>query len=494
MLDYSKLETTKAEPEAASMIETFRAVGYNVGTAIADIIDNSISASANNIWVDYEWDGADSKMFITDDGYGMNNAELIQAMKPGSQNPLDKRSPDDLGRFGLGLKTASFSQCRKFCVISKKKEGDLVYWTWDLAFVGLSKGWNLLKYRPDEDVCYETLNKLESGTSVIWWDIDRLTKGSTKSDETSKRRFFENMEASKKHLGMVFHRYIENGLNIYFRDRQIIPWDPFLTGKSGIQTRPEMNFADGQISIQGYILPHRSRLTPEEYEYGKGPQDSWTNHQGFYIYRNDRLLVPGDWLNMFKKEAHCDLCRIKLNMTNDFDREWHIDIKKSQAIPPPEYREKILALAKEARSFAVEVYRHRGKIIKRTLSKDEFIPVWEERVRHGKRFYKLNRKHPIIRDLLERSNGLEKQIENAIKFIEETVPVPLIMIRENETDVIHGKPFEGANHDLVWEIMKAMYVQMINNGYSCEDAKAKIANIEPFDSYLEYIERLEINR
>jgi len=464
MLDYSKLETTKAEPEAASMIETFRAVGYNVGTAIADIIDNSISASASNIWIDYVWDGSDSKIFITDDGYGMNNAALIQAMKPGSQNPLDKRSPDDLGRFGLGLKTASFSQCRKFCVISKKKENGLVYWTWDLDFVGLSKGWNLLKYRPDEDVCYETLNKLESGTSVIWWDIDRLTKGSSKSDETAKRRFFEDMEASKKHLGMVFHRYIENGLNIYFRDRKIVPWDPFLTGKSGIQTRPEMNFDDDQISIQGFILPHRSRL------------------------------VPGDWLNMFKKEAHYDLCRIKLDMTNDFDREWHIDIKKSQAIPPSEYREKILALAKETRSFAVEVYRHRGKIIKRTLSKDEFIPVWEERVRHGKRFYKLNRKHPIIRDLLEHSNGLEKQIENAIKFIEETVPVPLIMIRENETDVIHGKPFEGANHDPVWDIMKAMYVQMVNNGYSYEDAKAKIANIEPFDSYLEYIEHLEINK
>ncbi|MFC1901362.1 ATP-binding protein [Chloroflexota bacterium] len=494
MLEYLNIETTKAEPEAASMIETFRAVGYNVGTAIADIIDNSISARASNIWVDYVWDGSDSKIFITDDGYGMNDAELIQAMKPGSKNPLDKRSPDDLGRFGLGLKTASFSQCRKFCVISKIKESGLVYWTWDLDYVGLSKGWNLLKFRPDGDILYETLNKLESGTSVIWWDIDRLTKGSSESDEVAKRRFFEDMEASKNHLGMVFHSFIENGLNIYFRDRKIVPWDPFMTGKPGIQTRPEMKLDDDQISIQGFILPHRSNLTPEEYEYGKGPQDSWTNHQGFYIYRNDRLLVPGDWLNMFKKEAHYDLCRIKLNMRNDFDREWHIDIKKSQAIPPPEYREKILALAKEARSFAVEVYRHRGKIIKRTLSKDEFIPVWEERVRHGKRFYKLNRKHPIIRNLLKESNELEKLIENAIKFIEETVPVPLIMIRENETDVIHGRPFEGLNHDPVLNVMKEMYIQMVNNGYSGEDAKAKIANIEPFDSYLEYIELLENNK
>jgi signal transduction histidine kinase len=119
MIDYSKLEHTSAEPEACSMIETFRSIGYSIETAIADIIDNSITAGAKNIWIDYDWQGTDTILSIMDDGCGMNDGEIIQAMRPGSTSPLTLRPENDLGRFGLGLKTASFSQCRKFCVISK---------------------------------------------------------------------------------------------------------------------------------------------------------------------------------------------------------------------------------------------------------------------------------------------------------------------------------------------------------------------------------------
>jgi len=116
MIDYSKLETAQAVPEASSMIETFRAIGYSIEAAVADIIDNSVSAEAKNVWVNFEWKGAETYLHIKDDGLGMNNDDLIQAMRPGSKNPLDNRNTKDLGRFGLGLKTASFSQCRKLTV------------------------------------------------------------------------------------------------------------------------------------------------------------------------------------------------------------------------------------------------------------------------------------------------------------------------------------------------------------------------------------------
>src|SRR4051812_24438164 len=116
MIDYSKYQTIQAIPNASSMIETFRAIGYSIETAVADIIDNSISADAKNVWVDFEWKGSVTWLSIKDDGHGMNNDELIQAMRPGSRNPLEDRNAKDLGRFGLGLKTASFSQCRKLSV------------------------------------------------------------------------------------------------------------------------------------------------------------------------------------------------------------------------------------------------------------------------------------------------------------------------------------------------------------------------------------------
>lgn len=489
-MDYSRFLTVKAEPQASSMIETFRAIGYSIETAIADIIDNSISAGAENIWVDYKWDGPDTMLSIVDDGCGMSNEELIQAMRPGSRSPLEVREPSDLGRFGLGLKTASFSQCRKFCVVSTKRGYNPVSWTWDLDFVNQSNEWQLLNYRPSDENLFEKVFDLDSGTAVVWWEIDRLTKDTSTDNEVSKGKFFEVMDSVKNHLGMVFHRFIEDGLNIYFRGRKISAWDPFLIGSSGIQIRPEMDLANGRIVVQGFVLPHRSKLTPEEYNAGKGPKDSWTNHQGFYIYRNKRLLVAGDWLGLFKKEAHYDLCRIKVDITNTLDEEWQIDIKKSQAKPPSPYRDKIIAVAKEARATAVEVYRHKGKITQRKLHKDQFLPVWEERIRHGKRFYKLNRNHPIIKNLIIQSGDLNGDLEEVFRFIEETIPVSTIMIHENENEVSHGLPFEGGSDEYVLNVMKTMYEEMCAEGVTPDMAKARIANIEPFDSYLEYLENL----
>ena len=134
-MDYSNLQKAEATPEAASMIETFRAIGYNLETAIADIIDNSISAKAKNIYINRIWRGDKSIITIKDDGLGMTSEEIIQAMRPGAQNPLSERSETDLGRFGLGLKTASFSQCRKLSVLSKRYETSAAFWTWDLDYV-----------------------------------------------------------------------------------------------------------------------------------------------------------------------------------------------------------------------------------------------------------------------------------------------------------------------------------------------------------------------
>ncbi|MBN2402761.1 MAG: ATP-binding protein [Spirochaetes bacterium] len=492
MINYNNIDTTIAEPVATSMIETFRAIGYSVETAIADIIDNSITAHAENVWIDYIWDGPETMISITDDGHGMDNKELIQAMRPGSRYPLDDREPDDLGRFGLGLKTASFSQCRKFCVISRKRDCEPVYWTWDLDYVcDHSKSWSLIRYKPDNQNLYKKFNENETGTMVIWWDIDRLTKETSTDNEKSKKKFLEVMDSVKKHLGMVFHRYIDEGLNIIFRDRKVSSWDPFMTGIPGVQIRPETRLANDNVIVQGFILPHHSRLTPKEYNYGKGPKDSWTNHQGFYVYRNKRLLVAGDWLGMFKREHHYDLCRMKIELSNNLDNEWRIDIKKSQAKPPAPYRDVIFSIAKEARALAIEIHKHRGKIIKRTLSKDEFFPFWDEYNRHGKRFYRINRNHPIIKTLLDNAGDLKNKVQNALKFAEETVPIPLIMIRENEEENVHGKPFEGISPDPVVKVMKELFINLIKEGYSPEAAKARIISIEPFDSYPQYLHYLE---
>jgi hypothetical protein len=193
---------------------------------------------------------------------------------------------------------------------------------------------------------------------------------------------------------------------------------------------------------------------------------------------------------MFKKEVHYDLCRIRIDLPNNFDEDWQIDIKKSIARPPLKYKDQIISVAKEVRTQALEVYRHKGKVLKRKLSKDEYFPFWEERVRHGKRFYNINRKHPILIELFTRSNELKGDIEKVLQFIEETIPVPKITLQENENIQPHGQPFEGKDHDAIKNAMKSMYQNLIMNGKTDEQAKLFILNIDPFDFYPQYIEQL----
>ena len=149
-------------------------------------------------------------------------------------------------------------------------------------------------------------------------------------------------------------------------------------------------------------------------------------------------------------------------------------------------------MAKESRAKAIEVYRHRGKILKRVHAKDDFHPFWQETRREGKRFYKINREHPLVRDLVGKNHEFTQRIEHLLKFIEETVPVPLIMIRENEnSDAIQqGKPFEGESNKILIYAMNDIFKRFLSDGLSSKEAKARLSNIEPFDSYLEYIERL----
>lgn len=490
MIDYTNIQSTIAEPVASSMIQTFRAIGYSIETAIADILDNSITAGAKNIWIDYNWKGSKTTLSILDDGTGMNNDQLIQALRPGSKNPLEERNIDDLGRFGLGLKTASFSQTRKFTVLSKAKDYKPIFWSWDLDFVNKEQAWKLIRYIPEEEKWIQKLEVLETGTCVVWWDLDRLTKDTTEDNDEDKSKFLGTMDSVKSHLSMVFHRYIQEGLNIFFRNREINSWDPFMIGVDGLQSKPETRFEEGLIRIKGFVLPHRSKLSAEQYRYGKGPRDSWTSHQGFYVYRNRRLLVAGDWLSLFKREVHYDLCRIQIDLPNNFDNDWQIDIKKSIARPPSIYRDQIIALAKEVRNQAVEVYRHKGKVLKRKLASDEYFPLWEERARHGKRFYKINRKHPLLNELLAKAGALKKDIEGVIQFIEETIPVPLITLQESENEKPHGQPFEGIDHNAIKETMQKLFNGFVKSGLSIEKAKARILNTEPYNFYPEYIEFL----
>lgn len=488
MIDYSKYQTASAIPEAASMIETFRAIGYSIEAAIADVIDNSISADSKNIYINFEWKGSETWLYIKDDGHGMNNNELIQAMRPGSQNPLANRSAKDLGRYGLGLKTASFSQCRKLSVISKRETQIPVFWTWDLDFVNQTGKWDLVNYLPENIKFENEMNNLGSGTIVIWNDIDRVVKNLQSDDEKSLDKFLSIMEHAKKHLAMVFHRYIEAGkIKIYFQDRLVEAWDPFLITETATQGFPIETIHSGKVKVKGYVLPHKSKITEEVFKVAEGPK-GWNEQQGFYIYRNERLLLAGDWLGTFRKEEHYKLARISIDLPNSLDAEWQIDIKKSVARPPLILREQIKAYACQVRNQAVAVYRHRGKSVKQ-LPGQKFVPLWIEHKRGDKWFYKINREHSLIEEIRKQAETEpNRAISILLRYIEETVPAKSIYIKEAEESEAMGKPFEGTNQEPIREVMLQIYDKLIREGKSEDSAKAIIFNIEPFNHFPHFLE------
>lgn len=355
-----------APPKPAALIESLRAFGYDAQTAIADLIDNSITAQARNIWIDFIWDGTASVVSIRDDGVGMSEQDLVNAMRVGSRSPRDPREPNDLGRFGLGMKTASFSQCRILTVASKQRDSRVVSRTWDLDFVVESDEWLLLREPPHAvKSIADALGTQQTGTVVIWSFLDRLVNNAVTEDRAAENAFYATADRIRDHLAMVFSEYLRgrSAITIYVSGHPIAEWDTFLAGHNATQILPAepLRWRGEEVRVTPFVLPHHTRMTPSEWEQAGGVY-GWNAHQGFYIFRNKRMLVAGDWLGLgFTKEEHYKLARIRIDLSSQSDFDWHLDVKKSRAWPPNELRDQLKRIAKLARSRASEVYRHRGR-------------------------------------------------------------------------------------------------------------------------------------
>lgn len=484
-----------AAPRAGALIEALRGFGYTPRTAIADLIDNSISARARTIWLEAIWEGRDSYLSVRDDGDGMSEQELIEAMRPGSRNPLEDRDPRDLGRFGLGLKTASFSQCRRLTVCSRRIGARITTRRWDLDYVGATGEWRLLKEgTPESRARLAGLEEADSGTVVLWEGLDRIVGDADPTDNVAHDRFRQVIADIKRHLGMVFHRFLgsPHRLHILVNGRPVAAWDPFLTQSPATQQLGEetLRFQGQEVIVRPYVLPHHSKLNQTEHATGAGSQ-GWNAQQGFYVYRNERLLVAGDWLGLpFTKEEHYKLARIQVDLPNTLDREWQIDVRKSRARPPGALREDFRRIAGVTRERAVGIYRHRGKIIAHTASAG-FVQPWARRVLHGKVSYRINREHPLVRDLLALPEPRRSALGALLRLIEETVPVPLVAIDHAERPGEQAGPFEGAPSTEVREVLTLVYQALRRDGLEDTAARERLLVMEPFQHYPELVATLE---
>jgi hypothetical protein len=475
-------------PDAAAMIEALRAFGYDLPTAIAALVDNSISAGAKNIWLAFRWGGPDSHISVADDGCGMSAETLVKAMRAGSRSLLDPRAPGDLGRFGLGLKTASFSQCRRLTVASKEKMETVGVRRWDLDHVQKVRDWQLLRSAAEgSDARLSRVGTLTAGTVVLWEQMDRLVGGTATDSKTDLKRFLDQTDHVEKHLGMVFHRFLKGkqGVRIYINGeaeaQRVQPWDPFLEDEDDtIKDPPEtLGARSGPVTVQAFVLPHHYRLTKDAHRDAAGLA-GWNARQGFYVYRNQRLLVSGDWLGLgFTKEEHYKLARIRVDISNTADADWDIDVKKSTARPPGALRPRLRWIAEEVRKKAVAVYRHRGNLgAARTAGPSD--PVWQAADRGGRTVYSVNRGHPLVRRLLELSKELKPVVGALLRMLEETVPVQRIWIETTEKPDSPARPFERVADKEVAEVIRQVLAALTGSGVHEPEAWDRIRRMDAF--------------
>ena len=407
-------------PFAPNLIESMRSLGYSFETAIADLVDNSISANANNIEILLS-PNFNPYLIIFDNGCSMTKNELEEALRYGARNPLEKRENTDLGRFGLGMKSASLSQCRKLIVVSKKNS-NLSCFSWDLDYIIDKKGWVLLEYASEE------INKLpnismfdlvESGTYVLLQNFDRVSS-STANLNITLNSF---MNTTIDHLALVFHRFLKENVSIYVNKNKIIPRDPFLIGNKATQPLKEqtINIEGTNIKVKPYILPHINKLSSEDLIKVGGKEDLKLN-QGFYVYRNKRLIIWGTWFRLTRKEELSKLARVMVDIPSDLDYMWSIDIKKSSASLPDIIKRNLYSCIEESVFKSKTVHEYRGRKIK---SREDINYVWERiALRDSCYEYKINRELPQLKllfDSLDYNQG--KTLEKVLSNIEESFPV-----------------------------------------------------------------------
>ena len=480
-------------PRADALMESLRATGYSLPDAVSDLIDNSITAGARDIRLHFQWAGADSWVSILDDGCGMSEPALIDAMRIGSRSPREAREPSDLGRYGLGLKTASISQARSLTVATRiaGRTGTSAK-RWDLDHLASAGDWQLLNV-PVEAVFHgvDPLSQSGHGTLVVWEKLDRLVGDAGADDARAQRQFLESLRVVEEHITMVFHRFMvrPRPISIRLNGQAIKPWDPFLADDPATQRLPTESLGepgDG-VTVTPYVLPHHTRLSVEKHRTAAGPA-GWNAQQGFYVYRNRRLLLAGDWLDLgFQKEEHYKLARLQIDLPNSHDHEWDIDVRKSRARPPLRFRDDLRRIAQAARRRAVSVYRHRGKTIARGV-RESPVFVWQRHVRGNRVSYVVNRDHPLIRHALMSESIDVRELRQILRLIEEYVPVQQIWVDMADGDESHGQPFESAGDQEIVGLIRALYSAFIGAGMTHDEALGRLVTTEAIGERFELVE------
>lgn len=477
----SKYQIVKPNPE--DLLESVRSFGYSLETAIADLIDNSISAKSSIVKIDFVYRGNESYVKIYDNGIGMTESVLLDAMRLGSNNPNKIRDKGDLGRFGLGMKTASFSQCKRLTVVTKKVNSKVSIACWDLDFIALKREWVLMCDFASSDSKSNANEKFSngSGTIILWEKLDRVLEDIRSGKESD--HFNRKIEKVKIHIGLVFHKLIENEkLTIYINDTKIQSINPFVISEKidSLELQEEiLTIRKHAIVIQPFILPHESKYL-ESNNSNRDLIKGFNAHQGLYIYRNDRLIIYGGWLDLDIKEKESQrLCRISICIDNNLDKEWQIEVQKSKAKIPDIIRKEIKVICQKSIERAIKVYSFRGLYLKRSRNVNDLEFTWLTKLKNGKKVYELNKNHFLYKRIKELMAEHSSFFEKYVEIIEQSIPIGMIINDFSD----HSLMIKDLNNESIKQthlIYESLLKGLLNDGMSKDDA---MRHLDKFDLF-----------
>jgi hypothetical protein len=374
------ISTVQVIPSARRLISSLRDVGYDFVHAVADLVDNSLAAKATEVKINLSFDGPHSWLRIADNGFGMTGTDITEAMRYGSERDYEV---DDLGKFGLGLKTASLSQCRSLSVASRTDpmRNRIEARRLDLDYIEEANSWevHILGSSNRDDHLVEPL-KDGPGTVVLWESLDRLLSYKLPWGERAKTSFYNLAEQLEEHLGMVFHRFLSGEIRqrrkvkIWINDNPVEAWDPFARGEKATEMLPSNDYevstsnGVGLIHFQPYVLPPRDRFSSEKaFNRMTGPA-KWNAQQGFYVYRANRMIQSGGWCRMRTVDEHSKLARGSLDFFPDLDSAFEVNVAKVRVSLPGHLRERLRNPVDAWVSRAVQVYRQSARAEKEGVS------------------------------------------------------------------------------------------------------------------------------
>ena len=371
-------------------------------------------------------------------------------------------------------------------------------WDLDVLASNTDDGWYLLEgAAPGSENLVAQLLTAGKGTLVLWELLDRIV-----SPESSEQNYLDLVDDVEGHLAMVFHRFIGGAhptLRLSINGRLIEPWDPYLLAHPATWSSPLARTvsATGRVEVQCHVLPHRDYLTTEQEQSAAGPH-GWTAQQGFYVYRNRRMLLAGSWLGLgqgrswTKEEAH-RLARIRLDIPNSADADWKIDIRKSTASPPVGLRPELTRLAEDTRARARKVFAHRGHPT--SMNPDRAVAqAWRaEHHADGVR-YRIDRQHSAVRGVLDDAGNLSAQIHAMLRVIEETVPVQRIWLDTAEARETPRTGFAGEPTSEMRSVLVVLYRNLVfRKGMSPHQAREQLLHSEPFHNHPDIVAALADN-